>query len=198
MAGDADDYLDRGLALADRLRHEPLLSFAFAPHAPYTISDATFDRIGMLMGQTGLPMQIHLHETEEEIRREIVEHGVRPAMRLERLGLVGPSLTAVHSVHLDAAEVALFAARGVSIAHCPASNLKLASGLAPIARYVDAGINVGIGTDGSASNNRLDMSGEMRLAALLAKGVAGRGGRVRRPPGPAGRDAGRREGLRTR
>jgi 5-methylthioadenosine/S-adenosylhomocysteine deaminase len=171
---DADDYLDRGLALFDRLRDEPLLSFAFAPHAPYTISDRTFDRIGMLMGQTGLPMQIHLHETEDEIRREVAEHGVRPAVRLERLGLMGPALTAVHSVHLDDHEVALFADRGVSIAHCPASNLKLASGIPHIARYLDAGINLGIGTDGTASNNRLDMPSEMRLASLLAKGASGR------------------------
>ncbi len=172
--GDADDYLDRGLALFDRMRHEPLLTFAFAPHAPYTISDATFERILMLMGQTGLPMQIHLHETEEEIRREQSQHGLRPAMRLERLGLMGPTLTAVHAVHLDDREVALFAERGVSIAHCPASNLKLASGIAKIARYLDAGINLGIGTDGTASNNRLDMPGEMRLASLLAKGTSGR------------------------
>ncbi|MEO8938461.1 MAG: TRZ/ATZ family hydrolase [Burkholderiaceae bacterium] len=172
--GDADDYLDRGLTLYDRLRNEPLLSFAFAPHAPYTIGDATFRRIGMLMGQTGLPMQIHLHETEEEIRREVAQYGVRPAMRLERLGFMAPSLTAVHAVHLDANEIRLFAERGVSVAHCPASNMKLASGFAPIARYLDAGINVGIGTDGTASNNRLDMPGEMRLASLLAKGLSGR------------------------
>lgn len=171
---DADDYLDRGLALYDRLRSEPLLSFAFAPHAPYTISDRSFERMAMLMGQTGLPMQIHLHETEDEIRREVAEHGVRPAIRLERLGLMGPGLTAVHAVHLDDHEVALFAERGVSIAHCPASNLKLASGIPHIARYLDAGINLGIGTDGTASNNRLDMPSEMRLAALLAKGASGR------------------------
>ena len=171
---DADDYLDRGLAIHDRLRDEPLLSFAFAPHAPYTIGDATFRRIATMMGQTGLPLQIHLHETEEEIRRGVAEHGVRPAMRLERFGLVNASMTAVHAVHLDANEIALFAARGVSIAHCPASNLKLASGIAPIASYLDAGINVGIGTDGCASNNRLDMPGEFRLASLLAKGASGR------------------------
>ncbi len=172
--GDADDYLDRGLTLYDRLRHDPMVSFAFAPHAPYTISDATFARIGVLMGQTGLPMQIHLHETEDEIRQEEARHGMRPAMRLEKLGLVGPSLTAVHAVHLDDREVALFADRGVSIAHCPASNLKLASGIPNVARYLDAGINLGIGTDGTASNNRLDMPGEMRLASLLAKGASGR------------------------
>ncbi len=172
--GDADDYLDRGLAMYDRLRNDPLLSFSFAPHAPYTISDETFRRIAMLIGQTGLPMQIHLHETEGEIEREVAQHGVRPILRLERLGFINASLTAVHAVHLDAGEIRLFAERGVSIAHCPASNLKLASGIAPIARCLDAGINVGIGTDGTASNNRLDMPGEMRLAALLAKGASGR------------------------
>ncbi len=172
--GDADDYLDRGLALFDRRRGDPMLTFAFAPHAPYTIRDTTFERIAMLMGQTGLPMQIHLHETLDEIRQEEAQHGMRPITRLERLGLISPQLTAVHAVHLDANEIRLFAERGVAIAHCPASNLKLASGIAPIARYLDAGISIGIGTDGSASNNRLDMPGEMRLAALLAKGVSGR------------------------
>ena len=172
--GDADDYLDRGLAIFDRGRGDPMLSFAFAPHAPYTIRDTTFERIAMLMGQTGLPLQIHLHETLEEIRQEEGQHGMRPITRLERLGLISPQLTAVHAVHLDANEIRLFAERGVSIAHCPASNLKLASGIAPIARYLDAGISIGIGTDGSASNNRLDMPGEMRLAALLAKGASGR------------------------
>ncbi len=172
--GDADDYLDRGLAFYDRARDEPMLSFAFAPHAPYTIGDATFERIGMLMGQTGLPLQIHLHETRDEIRQEVERHGMRPVARLDRLGLVGPSTTAIHAIHLSDAEVALFAARGVSIAHCPASNLKLASGIAPVARYLDAGIGVGLGTDGVASNNRLDLCGEMRLAALLAKGASGR------------------------
>ena len=171
---DADDYLDRGLAMYDRLRDDALLSFAFAPHAPYTISDATFSRIVMLAGQTGLPIQIHVHETTTEIREEEARHGCRPITRLERLGLVGPTLTAVHAVHLNAWEIALFAERGVTIAHCPASNLKLASGIVPIARYLDAGVAIGIGTDGSASNNRLDMPAEMRLAALLAKGESGR------------------------
>ncbi len=171
---DADDYLDRGLTLFDRHRDDPMMTFAFAPHAPYTISDATFERIAMLMGQTGLPMQIHLHETLAEIRQSEAQFGMRPVARLERLGLVGPALTAVHGVHLDDQEVALFAQRGVTIAHCPASNLKLASGIATVARYLDAGVSVGIGTDGSASNNRLDMSGEMRLASLLAKGASGR------------------------
>ena len=171
---DADDYIDRGLALYDRLRDDALLSFAFAPHAPYTVSDATFSRIAMLAGQVGLPIQIHLHETITEIREEEARHGCRPIARLERLGLIGPTLTAVHAVHLNAYEIALFAERGVTIAHCPASNAKLASGIVPIARYLDEGIAIGIGTDGSASNNRLDMPAEMRLAALLAKGESGR------------------------
>ncbi len=173
--GDADDYLDRGLATFDRLRHEPLLSFSFAPHAPYTVGDRTFrpDRHA-----DGPDRHAAADPPARDRRRDPPRGRASTAcgrsLRLERLGLVGPSLTAVHAVHLDATEIALFAERGVSIAHCPASNLKLASGIAPIARYLDAGINVGIGTDGAASNNRLDMAGEMRLAALLAKGASGR------------------------
>ena len=81
--------------------------------------------------------------------------------RLHRLGLTGPALTAVHAVHLDADEIALLAASGSHVAHCPTSNLKLASGIAPLKSLLDAGVNVGLGTDGAASNNRLDLFGEM-------------------------------------
>ena len=173
-ASDLEDYLQKGLALRDQLKDEPLLSFCFAPHAPYTISDSGFERIALLSEQVGLPLQVHLHETVGEIDLGMAQHGCRPIARLERLGLVGPQLTAVHAVHLDSREIALFARNGVSIAHCPTSNLKLASGIAPIAACLEAGVRVAIGTDGAASNNRLDMPGEMRLAALLAKGSSGR------------------------
>jgi len=98
---------------------------------------------------------------------------MRPLARLKSLGLVGPQLIAVHAVHLEPGEIELLARHGASVAHCPSSNLKLASGIAPIANMVRAGVNFGLGTDGAASNNRLDMFAEMRLAALLAKGVSG-------------------------
>jgi 5-methylthioadenosine/S-adenosylhomocysteine deaminase len=169
---DPDDYLAKGLALRDRWREHPLVSFCLAPHAPYTVSDATFRKIAKVAGEVYVPMHIHLHETEDEIARSLAEHGVRPIGRLQRLGLLGPGLIAVHAVHLTDEEIALLARHGASVAHCPTSNLKLASGFAPVAKIAAAGINVAIGTDGAASNNRLDMFEEMRLAALLAKAVA--------------------------
>jgi 5-methylthioadenosine/S-adenosylhomocysteine deaminase len=118
-------------------------------------------------------VHIHLHETGDEIRRSLAEHGVRPLERLQRLGLLGPGLIAVHAVHLTDGEIALLAKHGASVAHCPSSNLKLASGFAPVAKMAAAGVNLALGSDGAASNNRLDMFAEMRLAALLAKAVAG-------------------------
>ena len=170
---DPDDYLAKGLALRDRWREHPLVSFCLAPHAPYTVSDETFRKIAKLAGEVDVPVHIHLHETADEIARSLAEHGVRPVERLQRLGLLGPGLIAVHAVHLSDAEIALLAEHGASVVHCPSSNLKLASGFAPVAKMAAAGINLAIGTDGAASNNRLDMFEEMRLAALLAKAVAG-------------------------
>ncbi|MBN8764240.1 MAG: N-ethylammeline chlorohydrolase [Thiobacillus sp. 63-78] len=172
-APDADNYLARGLALRDKLKDEPLLAFAFAPHAPYTISDATFGRINILAEQLGLPVHIHLHETADEIRDSLKQYGARPLERLARLGLLGPNFIGVHAVHVNEAEIGLLAQYGCHVAHCPTSNLKLASGIAPTFELMRAGVNLGLGTDGAASNNRLDLFAEMRLAALLAKGVSG-------------------------
>ncbi|MGE0874323.1 MAG: TRZ/ATZ family hydrolase [Burkholderiales bacterium] len=172
-ASDPDDYLAKGLSLRDRHRDHPLLSFCLAPHAPYTVSDASLRKVATLAGELDCPVHIHLHETHEEIERSVSEHGMRPLERLQRLGLVGPNLIAVHAVHLSAAEIAMLGRHRASIAHCPSSNLKLASGFSPVAALVAAGANLAIGTDGAASNNRLDMLQEMRTAALLAKAVAG-------------------------
>ena len=172
-AADAADYLRKGLELRDRYRDEALASFALAPHAPYTVSDASLRQIATLAAELDLPVHVHVHETEHEVQASLGEHGVRPLERLRRLNLVTPNLISVHSVHLTPEEIALLARHGCSVAHCPSSNLKLASGFAPIARLAAAGVNIALGTDGAASNNRLDMFEEMRLAALLAKAVAG-------------------------
>ena len=172
-AVDADDYLAKGLALRDELKDEPLLSFAFAPHAPYTISDATFGRINTLAEQLGLPIHTHIHETADEIQHSLTQYGVRPLERLARLGLLGPNFIGVHAVHVNEAEIESLAAHGCHVAHCSSSNLKLASGLAPVVELMRAGVNVGLGTDGAASNNRLDLVSEMRMTALLAKGASG-------------------------
>jgi 5-methylthioadenosine/S-adenosylhomocysteine deaminase len=171
-ASDADDYLQKGLAVRDRYLDEPLVSFTLAPHSPYTVSNDSFKKIATLAAELDLPVHIHLHETAEEIERSRAEHGVRPIERLERLGLLGPNLIAVHAVHVDKQEIELLARHGCSVVHCPSSNLKLASGFAPVASFLEKQINVALGTDGAASNNRLDLFQEMRTAALLAKAVA--------------------------
>ena len=172
-AGDARDYLAKGLAMRDALRDEPLLSFCIAPHAPYTVSDPTFERIATYAAELDLPVHIHVHETDDEVKESVAAHGMRPLARLQRFGLLGPGLIAVHAVHVQQSEIELLAQYGCSVAHCPSSNLKLASGIAPIPAMLKSGINVGIGTDGAASNNRLDLMSEMRTAALLAKGSSG-------------------------
>ncbi len=168
-ASDAADYIAKGMALRDRMRDDPLLSFCFAPHAPYTVSDTTFERIAVFAAELDLPIHTHVHETQSEIAGSVEAHGVRPLQRLKRIGLLGPNFIAVHAVHLTHDEIALLSEHGCHVAHCPSSNLKLASGHAPIHALTKAGVNVGLGTDSAASNNRLDIFSELRLAALLGK-----------------------------
>ena len=168
-----DEYFDRAGEVHDQWRGDPLVSTAFAPHAPYTVSDASFGRIRMLADQLDIPVHCHVHETAQEVAESQERHGQRPLARLDRLGLVNDRLIAVHMTALDQAEIELCAQRGVSVVHCPESNLKLASGFCPVGKLQAAGVNVAIGTDGAASNNDLDMFGELRTAALLAKAVAG-------------------------
>src|SRR4249919_2240790 len=167
------EYFDKGLEVHDNYRRDPLVSISFAPHAPYTVADASFERIRMLAEQLDLPVHCHVHETAQEIDDSIKQYGQRPLARLDRLGLVNERLLAVHMTQLTEAEIALCGERGVSVGHCPQSNLKLASGFSPVEKLRRAGVNIAIGTDGCASNNDLDMFDEMRTAALLAKGVSG-------------------------
>ena len=173
-ASDCDDYLGKGLEARDAYGSNPLLSFVFAPHAPYTVSDKSFAKVLTYAGELDLPIHIHLSETQDEVKSSLAQHRMSPVARLANLGLLGPNLIAVHTVHADREDIAMLAREGCHVAHCPTSNLKLASGFAPITEMMDAGINVGIGTDGAASNNRSDMFAEMRLAALLAKGQSGK------------------------
>lgn len=169
----ADEYFERAAEVHDRWRDDPLIGTAFAPHAPYTVSDANFERIRMLADQLDVPVHCHVHETADEVRESQDKHGQRPLARLDRLGVVNDRLVAVHMTQLTDAEIALCAERGVTVVHCPESNLKLASGFCPAAALQRAGVALAIGTDGCASNNDLDMVGETRTAALLAKAVAG-------------------------
>lgn len=167
-----DAYLSRGLAVHDEYRDHPLISASLAPHAPYTVGDETLSRVRALADELDVPVHIHLHETAAEVATALSEDGRRPLARLDALGLVSPNLTAVHLTQLEDDEIRLLADRGVRAVHCPESNLKLASGAAPIAQLLGEGVTVALGTDGAASNNDLDMIGEMRSAALLAKHVS--------------------------
>ena len=169
FASDADDYLRKGLAARDRWQGHPLIDFSIAPHAPYTVSDASFGRALAIADELDLPIHIHVHETAQEIADALASTGLRPLARLARLGVLGENLIGVHAVHLDDSDLDLLTRHNCSVAHCPTSNMKLASGIAPIPRLLAAGIRIGLGTDGAASNNRLDLLQEMRHAALLAK-----------------------------
>lgn len=172
-AGSAEEYMTKGSDLVhDPYAEHPLISTCYAPHSISALSDESFTELRVMADQLDVPVQMHLQETTAEIATSLKQTGKRPCERLDELGLVNASLLAVHAVHMTDAEVARFAEAGVNIAHCPRSNLKLASGIAPITRYRAAGVNVAIGTDGAASNNVLDILAEMRLAALLAKATS--------------------------
>jgi len=172
-AVDAHAYLQAGLAVRDSWKHEAKLSFALAPHAPYTVGDASWEKIVVYARQLDLPIQTHVQETRAELEQSLERHAMSPLARLDRLGATGSNFIAVHAVHLLDSDVELLATQGCQVVHCPASNLKLASGLAPVVRLQAGGINVALGSDGAASNNRLDVFAEMRLASLVAKVATG-------------------------
>lgn len=172
-AATADEYIEKGLALHDTLRDNSLLRAVFAPHAPYTVSDAPLARVRVLANELDVPIHMHVHETAFEVADAQANTGKRPLARLDALDLLGPDLIAVHMTQLDESEIARAAQAGLHVAHCPESNLKLASGFCPVHALMRAGVNVCLGTDGAASNNDLDMLGEIRTAALIAKAVAG-------------------------
>ena len=171
-ARDSAEALRKGLQLFDDLQQHPRLTIGFGPHAPYTVSDAGIENIVMLAAQLDAPVQMHVHETAAEIKNSIEQYGERPLARLARLGILGPRFQAVHMTQVNDEDIALLVQTNSSVIHCPESNLKLASGFCPIERLWHAGVNVAIGTDGAASNNNLDLLGETRTAALLAKAVA--------------------------
>ena len=171
-ANTPDEYFAKGTDVHDRFRHDPLINTAFAPHAPYTVGDATLSRIAVLAEELDIPIHMHIHETLHEVEQAKCDTGMRPLKRLDQLGLLSDRLIAVHMTQLEPEEIMRVAECGAHVVHCAESNLKLASGFCEVDELLRAGVNVAIGTDGAASNNDLDMLGEMRTAAYLAKGVA--------------------------
>ena len=156
-----------------QIKHHPRIKVAFGPHAPYTVSDDKLENICMLAAELDAGIHMHVHETAFEVQQSLEQRGERPLARLARLGLLGPRFQAVHMTQIDDDDLALLVHSNTSVIHCPESNLKLASGFCPVEKLWQAGVNVAIGTDGAASNNDLDLLGETRTAALLAKAVAG-------------------------
>jgi len=172
-AQSADEYLHKAMAVIDEVKEYPLISTALAPHAPYTVSNKPLEKIAMYSSELDIQVHMHIHETEFEIDEAVKNTGQRPLERLDQLNLLNPNLMAVHMTSLNEMEMERVAETGVNIVHCPESNLKLASGFCPVDALQKLNINVSLGTDGAASNNDLDMFGEMRTAALLSKGVSG-------------------------
>ncbi|MCQ4264300.1 N-ethylammeline chlorohydrolase [Stutzerimonas stutzeri] len=172
-ARDADEALRNGVALFDDLKHHPRITVAFGPHAPYSVTDDKLENIRILVAEMDAGVHMHVHETAHEVQEALQKSGERPLARLARLQLLGPRFQAVHMTQVDDEDIELLTEHNCSVIHCPESNLKLASGFCPVERLWEAGINVAIGTDGAASNNDLDLLGETRTAALLAKAVAG-------------------------
>ncbi len=171
-ANDTQEYFDKGEQVHDNFRHNPLIKTTFAPHAPYTVSDEPLKKIAILAEELDIPIQMHIHETEEEVNNNLEQHGITPLQRLHELGLLSQRLQAVHMTQLDQEAIELIARYNVNIIHCPESNLKLANGFCPVHELQKAGVNVSLGTDGVASNNDLDMLGEMRTAAFIGKGIS--------------------------
>lgn len=172
-AVDANMYIEKGTAIRDAYKAEQLISFSFAPHAPYTVTDDTLSKINVLVEQLDIGVHTHMQETMHEVSESKSLYGLTPLKRFANLGLLSSRVVLAHCVHLSEADKQLIVDYGCHIAHCPTSNLMLASGIAPIAQCAELGINIGIGTDSAASNNRLDMFAEMRMTALLAKGKSG-------------------------
>lgn len=155
--------------LCARYRNHPLITATVDPHAVYTCSPDLLTRLGEIAGEEDALYVIHLAENAEEVRTCLERYDLHPVEHLHSLGLLGPQVVADHCVMLTETEIALLARHDVKVAHCPESNLKLASGIAPVVQMLEAGICVGLGTDGSASNNDVDMFGEMNTAAKLQK-----------------------------
>ena len=172
-AHDADEAIRQGVELFGDLKHHPRIKITFGPHAPYTVGDENLEKIRVIAEELDASIHMHVHETAFEVQQSLEQRGERPLARLARLGLLGPRFQAVHMTQISDDDLALLVETNTSVIHCPESNLKLASGFCPVERLWQAGVNVALGTDGAASNNDLDLLGETRTAALLAKAVAG-------------------------
>ena len=172
-ASNADESLRQAVEMFADLKFHPRIKIAFGPHAPYTVGDENLEKIRVIADELDAAIHMHVHETAFEVHQAVEQNAERPVARLARLGLLGPRFQAVHMTQISDDDLAMLVESNSSVIHCPESNLNLASGFCPVERLWQAGVNVAVGTDGAASNNDLDLLGETRTAALLAKAVAG-------------------------
>ena len=168
-AKDSEEYLKKGLELHAEFKNSDLVDIVFGPHSNYTVSEETLTKVTTFANELDIPIQIHLHETEGEVLMSVENIGERPIVQLERIGMMGPKTQCVHMTDLGEQDIDIVARNGAHIVTCPKSNMKLASGICPVPKLLERGINVALGTDGAASNNKLNMFNEMQTMALLAK-----------------------------
>jgi len=164
-------YFEKAIATLESNNSNPLITWSMCPHAPYTVTDNGLKRVKELSDQYNIPIHMHMHETKVEIDQSMNEYNMRPLERIHKLGLLSPRFINIHMTQLTSEEINLVKETGSHVVHCPESNLKLASGFAPISKLLEAGVNVAVGTDGAASNNDLDMFGEIRTASFIAKAI---------------------------
>ena len=169
---DVDECIHRAVELHDRYRDQELIKVAFGPHSCYAVELEALRRVQTLADEIGADIHMHLHETEAEVADARARTGMSWIRVLSEMGLITPSLQAVHMTQLDPAEIECIAQGGVRVIHCPHSNLLLASGQCPVDNLKRAGAMVALGTDGAASNNALDMFQELRAAMLARKAAA--------------------------
>ena len=168
-ADSEEEHLTKGLEFFESIKTSSLISAAFAPHAPYTVSDSGFRQVLEHAINLDIPIHLHLHETKQEVETASTQNSRRPYTRIQELGLLNAHLQTVHMTEINDDEIQSLSKHQIHVAHCPESNMKLASGICPINTLIENGVNVALGTDGAASNNNLDILAEARTAAFLSK-----------------------------
>lgn len=164
-----DEYFAKGLEFLSAYKNHPRITATMAPHAIYTVAEPNLLKIKEIAETYDLKINMHVQETADEVNQSLAQTKLRPLERLHNIGLVTPRLIAVHMTQINDSDLDILQKGKPQIVHCPESNMKLASGICPIEKFKAIGLNIALGTDGAASNNDLDMFGEMRSAAFLSK-----------------------------
>jgi 5-methylthioadenosine/S-adenosylhomocysteine deaminase len=167
-----EEYFEKAITFYEQYQNHPLVTPTLAPHSTYTVSLENLKKVKALADKYQLQINIHLQEAPSEMVQSEAKYQKRPLHRLQEIGFVSDQVIAIHMTQINDEDLSILKAHSPHIVHCPESNMKLVSGSCPVAQLLSLGINVALGTDGAASNNDLDMLGEMRTAAFLGKVTA--------------------------